>query len=142
MVTDKKSDKKSGKNPPSGQTPPKQETGILTERVELPKPKSEHPEQDQAEEQPLLPHERDETTGPAGTGLTNQEERSREVIGQAAEDTQRGLKDTDRRGIPSDIVASDVPEPDTAPKNTPGGKGKKSDKGEKAGKVEKGDGAV
>ena len=138
MVTDKKSDKKS----PSGQTPPKRETGMLTERVKLPKAKSEHPEQDQAEGQPLLPHERDETTGPAGTGLANQEERSRDVIGQAAEDTERGLKDTDRRGIPSDIVASDVPASDTALKNTPEGKGKKSDKGEKAGKVEKGDGAV
>ena len=137
MVTDKKSDKKS----PSGQIPPKQETGVLTERVELPKPKSEHPEPDQAEGQPLLPHERDETTGPAGTGLANQEERSREVIGQAAEDTEHGLKDTDRRGIPSDIVASDVRAADTAPLDRPGGKGKKSRKGEKAGKVEKGDGA-
>ncbi len=108
----------------------------------MPKPKSEHPEQDQAEGQPLLPHERDETTGPSGTGLASQEERSRDVIGQAAEDTERGLKDTDRRGIPSDIVASDVPAPDTAPNNTSEGKGKKSDKGEKAGTVEKGDGAA
>jgi hypothetical protein len=138
MVTDKKSDKKS----PSGQTPPKRETGMLTERVKLPKAKSEYPEQDQAEGQPLLPHERDETTGPSGTGLTSQEERSREVIGQAAEDTEHGLKDTDRRGIPSDIVASDVPESDTTPKNTPGGQGKKSNKGEKAGKAEKGDGSA
>jgi hypothetical protein len=102
---------------------------MLTERVKLPKAKSEHPEPDQAEGQPLLPHERDETTGPAGTGLANQEERSRDVIGQAAEDTEHGLKDTDRRGIPSDIDASDAPESDTARKNTPGGKGKKSDKG-------------
>ena len=29
-------------------------------------------------------------------------------MGQAAEDTKRGLKDTDRRGIPSDIIASDA----------------------------------
>lgn len=138
MVNDKKSDKKSR----SGQTPPKRETGMLTERVKLPKAKSEHPEQDQAEGQPLLPHERDETTGPAGTGLANQEERSRDVIGQAAEDTEHGLKDTDRRGIPSDIVASEVPGSDTASKNTPGGKGEKSNKGEKAAKAEKGDGSA
>lgn len=138
MVTDKKSDKK----PPSRQIPPKQETGVLTERVELPKPKSEHPAQDQAEGQSLLPHERDQTTGPTGAGLANEEERSRNVIGQAAEDTERGLKDTDRRGIPSDIEASDVRPSDTAPQNTPGGKGKKNDKGEKTGKVEKGDGAT
>jgi hypothetical protein len=136
MVTDKKSDKK----PPSGQIPPKQETGVLAERVELPKPKSksEHP----AQEQSLLPHERDQTTGPAGAGLANQDERSREVIGQAAEDTEHGLKDTDRRGIPSDIVASDVRPSDTAPSNMPEGKGKKSHEGEKAGKVEKGDDAT
>lgn len=138
MVTDKKSDKKSS----SRQTPPKRETGMLMERVKLPKAKSEHPEPDQAEGQPLLPHERDGTTGPSGTGLANQEERSREVIGQAAEDTENGLKDTDRRGIPSDIVASDVPGSDTSPKNTPEGKGKKNNKGEKAGKAEKGDGSA
>src|SRR5688500_5685948 len=127
MVTDKKSDKK----PPSGQIPPKQETGVLAERVELPKPKSksEHPAQDEAEGQSLLPHERAQTTGPAGAGLANQDERSRDVIGQAAEDTERGLKDTDRRGIPSDIVASDVGASETAPPKMPGGKCKKSDKG-------------
>jgi hypothetical protein len=135
-------DKKPGKKPSSGQIPPKQETGILIERVELSKPKPECPAQDQAEEQPLLPHERDQTTGPAGAGLTNEDERSRDVIGQAAEDTEHGLKDTDRRGIPSDIVASDAPASDATLPNMPEGKGKKSDKGEKGGKVEKGDGAT
>ena len=35
----------------------KKESGVLTERVELSRPKSEHAARDQAEEQALLPHE-------------------------------------------------------------------------------------
>jgi len=35
-------------------------------------------------------------------------EQSREVVEQAKEDTEHGLRDTDLRGIPSDIVASDL----------------------------------
>ena len=88
------------------QTPPKKETGVLTERADLTNPEPEAG--NKAEEQTLLPHERDQTTRPTGTGLAG-DEQSREVIGQAKKDTERGLKDTDRRGIPSDIVESDVP---------------------------------
>lgn len=43
-----------------------------------------------------------------GTSLGNEDERSRAVMGQAAEDTKRGLKDTDRCGISSVIIGSDV----------------------------------
>lgn len=100
----------------------KKESGVLTERVELSRPKSEHAARDQAEEQALLPHERDQTTGPTGAGLASEDEHSRDVIGQAAEDTERGLKDTDRRGIPSDIVASEIPASDAALPDTSGNK--------------------
>jgi hypothetical protein len=34
------------------------------------------------------------------------------VVEQAREDTEHGLKDTDRRGIPSDIIAPKVPPAD------------------------------
>ncbi len=81
---------------------------LLTEPVDLAQPESEQEAQKQADEQVLLPHERDETTRREGTGLGNEDDRSRAVIGQAAEDTKHGLKDTDRRGIPSDIVSSNV----------------------------------
>lgn len=89
---------------------------LPTERVELVNPQPDQETQSQPDEQPLLPHERDETTRSQGTGLGNEDERSRAVIGQAAEDTEHGLKDTDRRGIPSDIVASDVPAPNVPKK--------------------------
>ncbi|SOD41784.1 hypothetical protein [Nitrosovibrio sp. Nv4] len=116
MATDKKPLSKQ-------QKPPRQETGVLTERVELSNPEPERQEQNQAEQQTLLPHERDQTTGPASAGEANEDEHSRAVIGQAAEDTEHGLKDTDRRGIPSDIVASDVPAP-----SVPAAKRKKGSK--------------
>ena len=89
----------------------RKETGVLTERVELRGPDSEQKPLNPAvlEEETLLPHERDQTTKSVGTSQPNENEMSRAVIGQAAEDTRHGLKDTDRRGIPSDIVKSDVP---------------------------------
>lgn len=60
--------------------------------------------------QNLLPHERDQTTRSQGTGQDNEDESSRGKIEQAAEDTRRGLKDTDRRGIPSEIITdNDTP---------------------------------
>ena len=80
---------------------------LPTERVELAHPKPDLNVENEADEKSLLPHERDQTTGRQGTSLGNENERSRAVIGQAAEDSKRGLKDTDRRGIPSDINASD-----------------------------------
>jgi hypothetical protein len=104
MATDKKS--------PSRQIRGREETGTLTEKVDLPKP--EPGGEDQAEHQMLLPHERDETTRPAGTSHRG-DEHSREIIEQAHDDTKQGLKDTDRRGIPSDIVDSDIPAADDIP---------------------------
>ncbi|PTQ81511.1 hypothetical protein C8R21_10962 [Nitrosospira multiformis] len=93
-----------------------EETGILTERADL--PNSKPGAKDKAEHQPLLPHERDETTRPTGTSHRGNEH-TREVIGQAHEDTKQGLKDTDRRGIPSDIVHSDIPAADDIPGVSP-----------------------
>ncbi len=104
MSTDKKS--------PSRRIQGRDETGTLTERADLPKPESGS--KDQAEHQMLLPHERDETTRPTGTSRPG-DEHSREVIEQAHYDTKQGLKDTDRRGIPSDIVDSDIPAADDTP---------------------------
>jgi hypothetical protein len=86
------------------------ETGVHAQRVDLPNPDPKAPHQ--TEEQPLLPNERDETTRPTGTGLGTSSEQSREVVEQAREDTEHGLKDTDLRGIPSDIFASDLPQDD------------------------------
>jgi hypothetical protein len=100
------------KRPPSKRIPECEETGMLTERADLPNPKPG--DENQTETQTLLPHERDETTRPTGTAHRG-DEHSREVIGQAHEDTKEGLKDTDRRGIPSDIVDSDIPAADDVP---------------------------
>lgn len=98
------------KKPPSRRRPADKETGVLTERADLanPAPAAADP----AEEQVLLPHERDQTTRPGGTGESTEHEHSREMIEQAGTDTRRGLKDTDRRGIPSDIVAAEIPPAD------------------------------
>ena len=86
--------------------PFEKETGMHRQRVELTDP--DPGAKDQTEEQPLLPNERDETTRPTATSLGTENEMSRDVVEQAREDTEHGLKDTDRRGIPSDIFASDV----------------------------------
>jgi hypothetical protein len=101
--------KRSGKRIPF-----KKETGVHAQRVDLPNPDPEAPHQ--TEEQPLLPHERDQTTRPAGTSLSTSNEQSRDVVEQAREDTEHGLKDTDRRGIPSDIIASDLSSSDNKKK--------------------------
>jgi hypothetical protein len=90
------------------------ETGIQTPRVDLPNP--EPHARHQTEEQPLLPHERDETTRPTATSLGTSNEQSRNVVEQAREDTEHGLKDTDRHGIPSDIIASDLSSSDNKKK--------------------------
>lgn len=58
----------------------------------------------------FLPHERDESPDPQRVP-----EASREHIEQAARDVRRGLRDTDRRGTPSD-----VPGPGHDPETTPG----------------------
>lgn len=51
----------------------------------------------------LLPHDRDETTGSASTASATVHQESRDAVKQAVEDIERGLKDTERRGIPSDV---------------------------------------
>ena len=51
----------------------------------------------------LLPHDRDETTGSASTASATVHQKSRDTVKQAVEDIERGLKDTERRGIPSDV---------------------------------------
>jgi hypothetical protein len=100
------------KRPPSKRIPDCEETGMLTGRADLPNPKPGAEEQ--KETQTLMPHERDQTTRPTGTSHRG-DKHSREVIGQAHKDTKRGLQDTDRRGIPSDIVDTDVPAADDLP---------------------------
>lgn len=85
-------------------------TGMLTEKVDL----TNHPEKENQTESPMLPHERDESSGPASTQKPG-DERSRKLIKKAHEDTRRGLVDTDRRGIPSDIEESDIPAADDIP---------------------------
>lgn len=60
-----------------------------------------------------LPHERDEA--PATPPQAGETGRPRQVIEQAARDIRRGLRDTDRRGVPSD-----VPGPGVAPERSPG----------------------
>lgn len=100
MDQGKKTEKETGGQPGNETLP--------TERVGLTNPKPGQNVQNQADGQSLLPQERDQTTGREGTGRGNENERSRAIMGQAAKDTKRGLKDTDRRGIPSDIIASDA----------------------------------
>jgi hypothetical protein len=99
------------RNKPTSKPGSRKETGMMTERVELKGPRTEQEPLNPtvSEEETFMPHERDQTTKPTGTSQPNENEMSKAVIGQAAEDTEHGLKDTDRRGIPSDIVKSDVP---------------------------------
>jgi hypothetical protein len=82
------------------------ETGLVTEDVKLTKPDSVQQGHEKAEGRSLLPHERDETTGAGSTGDPNETGLGRAVIGQAADDIERGLEDTNCRGIPSDIFGS------------------------------------
>jgi hypothetical protein len=61
------------------------------------------------EEELALPFERDQSPDAVDPGESHQ------VIEQAARDVRRGLRDTERRGIPSD-----VPGPGPAPEDSPG----------------------
>lgn len=61
------------------------------------------PAPNQEEEQLLLPHDRDEATGSESTGSATTSQESRDTIKQAVKDIEHGLKDTERRGIPSDV---------------------------------------
>lgn len=68
------------------------------------------------EHEPRLPHERDEAPDPPeSTAGGSNPIGPRQVIEQAERDIRRGLRDTDRRGTPSD-----VPGPGVAPENSPG----------------------
>lgn len=63
-----------------------------------PLPRSNDTDLSRPAPEPALPFERDESPnreGPAGA--------SRQVIEQAARDVARGVRDTERRGIPSDV---------------------------------------
>jgi hypothetical protein len=126
-----------GKEAPPGETNCK-ETGPVTDDVKLTKPDSVQQGHEKAEGQPLLPPERDETTGAASTGNPNETGLGRAVMGQAADDIERGLEDTDCRGIPSDIFGSghcslpSVAESKDPEKN--GGDNPSGDKDKKAGK--------
>ena len=86
---------------------------LLTQPVQLNNPFPGQESKERADDQMMMPHERDETTRRDATSHGNENEMSQDVIGQAKEDTEAGLKDTDRRGIPSDIVASETPAADT-----------------------------
>jgi hypothetical protein len=86
---------------------------LLTQPVQLNNPFPGHESKKRADDQMMMPHERDETTRRNATSKGNENEMSQDVIGQAKEDTEAGLKDTDRRGIPSDIVGSETPAADT-----------------------------
>jgi hypothetical protein len=48
-----------------------------------------------------LPHERDESA--RGTGMHEKPARTGSTIAQAGEDVERGLIDTERRGVPNDL---------------------------------------
>jgi hypothetical protein len=50
---------------------------------------------------PRLPHERDESA--RATGRHEKPARTGADIAQAGEDVERGLVDTDRRGVPNDL---------------------------------------
>ena len=84
---------------------------LLTQPVQLNNPYPGHESKERADEQMMMPHERDETTRRDATGKGNENRMSQDVIEQAKEDTEHGLKDTDLRGIPSDIIASGMPAP-------------------------------
>lgn len=53
-----------------------------------------------------MPHERDESARSAGNRLDEALPPSGRQISQAHEDIERGLIDTDRRGIPDDVPSS------------------------------------
>jgi hypothetical protein len=52
---------------------------------------------------PRQPHERDESARASGDRLKQDPRPSDRQITKAAEDVERGLVDTDRRGIPNDV---------------------------------------
>lgn len=63
-----------------------------------------------------LPHEHDESPKPGRDVDVSSSPLPRQVVEQAASDITRGLRDSERRGIPSD-----VPAPGPAPEESLGG---------------------
>lgn len=63
-----------------------------------------------------LPHEHDESPKAGRDADVSGTPPPRQVVEQAASDITRGLRDSERRGTPSD-----VPAPGPAPENSPGG---------------------
>jgi hypothetical protein len=64
--------------------------------------RSQSPSQGKPQNEPRLPHERDESVGardPSQSGSAASQRR----IEQATDDIDRGLRDTERRGVPSDV---------------------------------------
>jgi hypothetical protein len=55
------------------------------------------------ERNPKMPHERDESARSTGNRLNEPLPPSEREISQAHRDTERGLVDTERRGIPNDV---------------------------------------
>jgi hypothetical protein len=118
---DEKGKPKNPQNPQvSAENRPVQEEAenerLVTQPVQLNNPFPGHESKQRADDQMMMPHERDETTRRQATSKGNENEMSQDVIDQAKEDTAAGLKDTDRRGIPSDIVASETLASDTPKK--------------------------
>ena len=58
---------------------------------------------------PRMPHERDESARATGDRLKEQPVPSDRQITDAGRDAERGLVDTDRRGIPNDVPARHPP---------------------------------
>lgn len=50
-----------------------------------------------------MPHERDESAHSSGNRLSETLPPSQREISQAHEDTERGILDTERRGVPNDL---------------------------------------
>jgi hypothetical protein len=61
---------------------------------------------DPNERDPRLPHERDESARAKDDRLREKPPPSQKQISQAGEDVERGLVDTDRRGVPNDLPKS------------------------------------
>jgi hypothetical protein len=75
-----------------------------------PKPKPQIPVQGSTgeteadkEENTRLPHERDEASDSGFVGTDRGTDPPQSEIPQAHEDVERGLVDTDRRGVPADV---------------------------------------
>ncbi|KIO49983.1 hypothetical protein [Nitrosospira sp. NpAV] len=84
------------KNPPRPQT-----KGGVKKKEKVMRQKPLSPIQEK--EELLLPHDRDETTGSSSTASATMHQESRDTVKQAVADIERGVRDTERRGIPSDV---------------------------------------